>query len=126
MPAPASKADPKKAAVASGAQKVRGRNRVTGNLSARSQPLAPPAAPPRIAMPTISRGELQVAVSANRIKKEKPRPSPSGAPWQGGYVIDTYRSRLESAPRYTTSDQPNWSDRAYTERVDDYWHVGRV
>jgi len=44
----------------------------------------------------------------------------------GGYVIDTDRSRLESAPRYTTSDQPNWSDRAYTERVDDYWHVGRV
>ena len=44
----------------------------------------------------------------------------------GGYVIDTDRSRLESAPRYTTSDQPNWSDRGYTERVDDYWHVGRV
>ena len=44
----------------------------------------------------------------------------------GGYVIDTDRSRLESAPGYTTSDQPNWSDRAYTERVDDYWHVGRV
>jgi hypothetical protein len=44
----------------------------------------------------------------------------------GGYVIDTDLSRLESAPRYTTSDQPNWSDRAYTERVDDYWHVGRV
>ena len=44
----------------------------------------------------------------------------------GGYVIDTDRSRLESAPRYTTSNQPNWSDRAYTERVDDYWHVGRV
>jgi hypothetical protein len=44
----------------------------------------------------------------------------------GGYVIGTDRSRLESAPRYTTSDQPNWSDRAYTERVDDYWHVGRV
>ena len=44
----------------------------------------------------------------------------------GGYVIDTDRGRLESAPRYTTSDQPNWSDRAYTERVDDYWHVGRV
>jgi hypothetical protein len=50
VPAPASKADPKKAAVASGAQKVRGRNRVTGNLSARSLPLAPPAAPPRIAI----------------------------------------------------------------------------
>jgi sporulation protein YlmC with PRC-barrel domain len=44
----------------------------------------------------------------------------------GGYVIDTDLSRLESAPRYTTSDQPNWSDRAYTERVDDYWHVGHV
>lgn len=44
----------------------------------------------------------------------------------GGYIIDTDRSRLESAPRYTTGNQPNWSDRAYTERVDDYWHVGRV
>jgi sporulation protein YlmC with PRC-barrel domain len=39
----------------------------------------------------------------------------------GGYLIDTDRSRLESAPRYTTSNQPNWSDRAYTERVNDYW-----
>jgi sporulation protein YlmC with PRC-barrel domain len=44
----------------------------------------------------------------------------------GGYIIDTDRSRLESAPRYTTSNQPNWSDRAYTERVDNYWHVGPV
>ena len=44
----------------------------------------------------------------------------------GGYVIDTDRSQLESAPRYTTSNQPNWSDRAYTERLDDYWHLGRV
>ena len=44
----------------------------------------------------------------------------------GGYVMDADRARLEQAPRYTSKAQPNWSDRAYTERVDEYWRVGRV
>jgi hypothetical protein len=39
----------------------------------------------------------------------------------GGYVTDVSRSRLEGAPSYRASDMPNWSDRAYTERIDQYW-----
>jgi hypothetical protein len=27
----------------------------------------------------------------------------------GGYVIDTDRAKLASAPRYQSSGQPNWS-----------------
>jgi hypothetical protein len=56
----------------------------------------------------------------------------SPVPWKsldydvnlGGYVIDTDRAKLANAPRYQSSGQPNWSDRAYTERVDQYWGVG--
>jgi len=44
----------------------------------------------------------------------------------GGYVIDTDRARLEKAPRFTSNAQPNWSDRSYADRVDEYWQVGRV
>jgi len=44
----------------------------------------------------------------------------------GGYVMDTDRARLESAPRYQSSGQPNWSDRAYTGKVDEYWGVRRI
>jgi sporulation protein YlmC with PRC-barrel domain len=39
----------------------------------------------------------------------------------GGYVVDIDRSRLEKAPRYRSSEAPNWSDRAYTGRIDQYW-----
>lgn len=39
----------------------------------------------------------------------------------GGYVVDVDRSRLERAPRYTASSLPDWSDRGYRSRVDDYW-----
>ena len=44
----------------------------------------------------------------------------------GGYVIDADRARLEKAPRFTSNAQPNWSDRSYADRVDEYWQVGRV
>jgi hypothetical protein len=44
----------------------------------------------------------------------------------GGYVMDADRGRLEKAPRFTPSSQPNWSDRSYSDRVDEYWQVGRV
>jgi PRC-barrel domain len=44
----------------------------------------------------------------------------------GGYLLDADRARLEQAPRFTSSARPNWSDRSYAERVNDYWHVGRV
>ena len=38
--------------------------------------------------------------------------------------VYTDRAKLASAPRYQSSGQLNWSDRAYTERVDQYWGVG--
>jgi uncharacterized protein (TIGR02271 family) len=42
-----------------------------------------------------------------------------------GYRVDVNRARLEAAPRYTASTEPNWSDRAYTDRVDQHWAVSR-
>ncbi len=39
----------------------------------------------------------------------------------GGYVVDLDRGRLERAPNYTSRDVPNWSDRGYTGRIDQYW-----
>jgi hypothetical protein len=39
----------------------------------------------------------------------------------GGYCVDLDRPRLERAPHYTSSSQPNWSDRAYCDRIDRYW-----
>ena len=42
---------------------------------------------------------------------------------QGGYVVDLDRRRLERAPSYTASSLPNWSDRDYGRRVDEYYGV---
>ena len=39
----------------------------------------------------------------------------------GGYVVDLDRRRLEGAPSYTARDMPNWDDRSYTGRIDQYW-----
>lgn len=39
----------------------------------------------------------------------------------GGYVIELDRPRLEAAPRYTKSDQPDWADPDYRARIDEYW-----
>ena len=39
----------------------------------------------------------------------------------GGYVVDIDRSRLDLAPRYTSSAMPDWSDRGYRSRIDEYW-----
>jgi hypothetical protein len=39
----------------------------------------------------------------------------------GGYRVDLDRARLERSPRYTMSDPPDWSDRGYREKIDDYW-----
>ena len=39
----------------------------------------------------------------------------------GGYCVDLDRARLEKAPAYTMSSQPDWSDRAYRTRIDEYW-----
>ena len=38
-----------------------------------------------------------------------------------GYVIDSDRTRLERAPRYTASSMPDWNDRGYRSRLDEYW-----
>jgi sporulation protein YlmC with PRC-barrel domain len=42
---------------------------------------------------------------------------------KGGYVVDVDRTRLEKAPSYTSSTAPNWSDRTYGHRVDDFYRV---
>lgn len=42
---------------------------------------------------------------------------------QGGYVVDLDRLQLETAPSYTSSTMPNWSDRAYGRRIDEYYGV---
>jgi hypothetical protein len=42
---------------------------------------------------------------------------------KGGYVVDLDRRRLETAPSYTSSSAPNWSDRTYGHRVDDFYGV---
>ncbi|HZT89568.1 MAG TPA: PRC-barrel domain-containing protein [Stellaceae bacterium] len=39
----------------------------------------------------------------------------------GGYCVDIDRPRLEKAPRYTASNLPDWSDRGYRSRIDEYW-----
>jgi hypothetical protein len=39
----------------------------------------------------------------------------------GGYVVDLDRTKLEYAPSYTSTDAPDWSDRSYTARIDEYW-----
>ena len=41
---------------------------------------------------------------------------------QGGFVIDLDR-RLEKAPSYMASNVPNWSDRAYGSRIDEFYGV---
>lgn len=38
-----------------------------------------------------------------------------------GYVADVDRAKLERAPRYTASNMPDWSDRGYRDRVNQYW-----
>ena len=40
---------------------------------------------------------------------------------QGGFVIDLDKSRLAKALSYTASNVPNWSDRTYGSRIDDYY-----
>jgi PRC-barrel domain len=41
----------------------------------------------------------------------------------GGYVVDLDRERLEKAPRYTSSDLPDWSDTSYGHGLDEYYGV---
>jgi hypothetical protein len=40
---------------------------------------------------------------------------------QGGFVVDLDPGRLKKAPSYTATSMPNWADRAYGNRVDEYY-----
>lgn len=42
----------------------------------------------------------------------------------GGYVVDVDRDRLEKAPSYGTDQEPDWNDRSYGRRIDDYYGYG--
>ena len=44
-------------------------------------------------------------------------------PRLGGYVVDLDRRELETAPSYTASTMPDWSDRTYGQRVDEFYGV---
>ena len=39
----------------------------------------------------------------------------------GGYCVDLDRARLEQSPHFTMSTRPDWSDRAYRDKIDQYW-----
>jgi PRC-barrel domain len=45
----------------------------------------------------------------------------SYSPRLGGYRVDLDRNRLERSPYYTMNNQPDWSDRHYRKRIDEYW-----
>ena len=42
---------------------------------------------------------------------------------QGGYVVDLDKERLQNAPHYGVSDAPDWSNRDYGRRIDEYYGV---
>lgn len=42
---------------------------------------------------------------------------------EGAYVVDLDRERLEKAPSYGRDEEPDWSDRSYSERVRTYYLV---
>jgi hypothetical protein len=44
---------------------------------------------------------------------------------QGGYVVDLDKQRLQDAPSYGVDETPDWSNRDYGRRIDEYYGVGR-
>lgn len=42
---------------------------------------------------------------------------------KGGYVVNLSREQLEGAPRYSGSQEPNWSDPGYGRGINDYYGV---
>jgi hypothetical protein len=40
---------------------------------------------------------------------------------QGGYVVGLTREQLEKAPTYAASETPAWGDRAYEQKIHDYY-----
>lgn len=39
----------------------------------------------------------------------------------GGYVVDLDKDRLQEAPSYAASENPDWRDPSYSRRIDDYY-----
>ena len=44
----------------------------------------------------------------------------------GGYVVELSRQQLEAAPSYSGSEAPDWTDRTYGQRVDNYYGVPTI
>jgi PRC-barrel domain len=44
-------------------------------------------------------------------------------PEEGAYVVDLDRDTLQHAPYYVGSDEPDWTDRAYGERLHEYYRI---
>ena len=42
---------------------------------------------------------------------------------QGGYVVDLDKDRLLNAPSYGVNNAPDWTDRTYSQRIDDYYGI---
>jgi hypothetical protein len=40
---------------------------------------------------------------------------------EGGYVVDLDKARLEGAPRYERSNNPDWANPDYGRRIDDFY-----
>lgn len=40
---------------------------------------------------------------------------------RNGYVVDLTRERLEGAPRYAASSEPDWDDPTYNDRIASYY-----
>ncbi|MBB3810821.1 PRC-barrel domain-containing protein [Pseudochelatococcus contaminans] len=43
---------------------------------------------------------------------------------QGGYVVHLTREQLEGAPQFGAEERPDWRDRAYEQRIHDYYGIG--
>ena len=43
-------------------------------------------------------------------------------PSMGGYVVDLDKDRLQGAPSYAASDNPEWRDPSYSRRIDDFYN----
>src|ERR1700733_13782603 len=40
---------------------------------------------------------------------------------RGGYVVDIDRHKLEGAPTFSATAAPDWKDRAYGSKIDEYY-----
>ena len=40
---------------------------------------------------------------------------------RGGFVVDIDSTKLKKAPSYTAGNVPNWSDRTYGNRIDQFY-----